>query len=137
MIWAAIHDSQRVSLAEIKGTLDSDRYQALLGANLVPYPLSQDTEIIFQQDNAPPHARHSTKIWMAQQQIQTVSWPALSADLNPIENLWSLLVRRIYEGNKVYPNKGTLLEATDIEVLMAQQVDSGRKGSRRKEKLFV
>ena len=47
----------------------------------------------------------------AQQLIQTVSRSALSQVLNPMENLWSILVRRYCEGNKVYPSKDTLLDA--------------------------
>ena len=38
-------------------------------------------------------------------------WPACSPDLNPIENFWSILKRKIYEDGKQYSSKNCLWEA--------------------------
>ena len=40
-----------------------------------------------------------------------MSWPPQSPDLNPIENLWSIIKRRVYPGDKQYSNKTELWEA--------------------------
>lgn len=38
-------------------------------------------------------------------------WPPSSPDLNPIEHLWSILKRKIYEGGQQYSSKQQLWEA--------------------------
>jgi hypothetical protein len=66
--------------------------QELLPAHL---PLLGCTR--FQQDNAPCHAARIIKAWMANNNIELLSWPGNSPDLNPIENCWTLLKRKVGE----------------------------------------
>lgn len=54
------------------------------------------------QDNAPPHRAVKTKEGLEEQSFSTIDWPALSPDLNPIENVWGLLVQKVYVGGKQY-----------------------------------
>ena len=60
------------------------------------------------QDNAPIHVSRSTKAWLRRKNIPLLDWPANSPDLNPMENLWGILVRRIYAENKQYQSVGEL-----------------------------
>lgn len=46
---------------------------------------------IFQQDIAAP-----TEKWFQDVEIELLSRPASSADLNPIKNLWEILGRKVY-----------------------------------------
>lgn len=43
--------------------------------------------------------------WLAEQRFQVLDWPPYSPDLNPIENLWSLLKEEIL---KRYPELATM-----------------------------
>ena len=40
-----------------------------------------------------------------------MEWPACSPDLNPIENLWSILKREVYSAGKQYSSKEDLWNA--------------------------
>ena len=42
-----------------------------------------------------------------------MEWPPQSPDLNPIENLWSMVKMKLYEGGKQYTSKSELWEAIE------------------------
>jgi len=90
MVWGCMSSKGLGHLIFIDGKVNSAEYQRILTEGLLP--TIEDTfmrqHCIFQHDLAPAHASKSSKIWLANQQLDVLPWPANSPDLNPIENVW-------------------------------------------------
>ena len=61
-----------------------------------------EEELIFQQDNAAIYNSLITKKYLLEQKIRLPDHPACSPDLNPVENVWGLIVAKAYERSRQY-----------------------------------
>ncbi|OXA48396.1 Transposable element Tc3 transposase [Folsomia candida] len=117
MLWGAYGYHGKTELVSIPPRTNSAGYQDVLKANLI----RQGSKIggrgwIFQQDNASIHASRSTTDFLAAKNVQTLKWPARSPDLNPMENLWAELSRRVYSHGRQYRSKWELEQAIHMVV---------------------
>ena len=53
--------------------------------------------------------------YVLRENINVLDWPALSPDLNPVENVWALMVRNIYKNGTQYEDKVSLKAAITKE----------------------
>ncbi len=97
MIWAAISSAGVGPLCFLKSTVNADIYQEIIEHFMLPSAdkLYGDAEFIFQQDLAPAHTAKGTKSWFNDHGVTVLDWPTNSPDLNPREDLWSIVKRKI------------------------------------------
>ena len=83
------------------GILNSSHYKRILQSRLVPFAKKQKGEWHFQQDNASVHTERALLSWLTNHPHlkMPIKWPAYSADLSPIENLWGIMQLKINEKN--------------------------------------
>ncbi len=92
--------------------MNADRYCEMLQECLFPVISSLAfSPQVFQQDNAPCHAAAKTKQLLNSNIRWINDWPARSPDLNPIENLWAILVQEVYKEGRQFDSKEALKTA--------------------------
>ncbi len=97
MIWVAMSSAGVGPLCFLKTNVIAPVYQDILEHFMLPSAdqLFKDADFIFQQDLAPAHTAKSTKSWLNDHGVGVLDWPANSPDLNPIENLWGIVKRKM------------------------------------------
>ena len=87
---------------------------------VVPLATRQNPDFLFMDDNAPAHRARLVQNALIQNNVVRMEWPALSPDLNPIENLWSILGGRIHSRDNLVT---TVQELTDALIQEWQALD--------------
>ena len=99
MIWGMISAKGPGRLHVVEGMMNSTQYKKVLESRAIPqlqewFP---EGESIFMHDGAPCHRSKLVKNFLMEKEVTVLDWPGNSPDLNPIENIWGVLKRRLAE----------------------------------------
>ncbi len=110
MICAAISSAGVGPLCFLKSTVNAAIYQDILEHFMLPSAdkIYGDADFIFQQDLAPAHIAKGTKSWFNDHGVTVLDWPANTPDLNPTENIWGIVKRKMRDTR---PNNADDLKA--------------------------
>ena len=110
MVWGCLTYFGVGTLVAIDGNMNSDKYTTVLDDHLFPVIVKHfpNSQYFFQDDNAPCHQSRHTTEWKNSNQINCLSWPSQSPDINIIENLWLVLKTRLQRVSHRIQNKEDL-----------------------------
>jgi hypothetical protein len=95
-VWGAFHAGGKTDLVVLDGYLNQHQYIHILQTTLMPFARGFfRNNFVFQDDNAPAHRARRVMIFLEEQEVEHMVWPACSPDMNPIEHLWAEVTRNI------------------------------------------
>lgn len=84
----------------IEGIMNAQMYKDIMKNVMLPYA-TEEMPLIwkFQHDNDPKHTAKIIRTFFQEESMTVLEWPPQSPDLNPIENLWEIVDKKINRSN--------------------------------------
>ena len=115
MVWGCMTVNGVGIIHRIEGTLDKEKYVDIMKNTVIPSGRAlAGHDFVFQQDGATVHTAQVSMAWLKENDVQVLSWPPQSPDLNPIEHLWQFIKLKLSDFKP--RNKDLWLRIKDIMV---------------------
>ena len=101
-VWGCFSFDCKLDLYVLDGNLTGQKYRDnVLAPRVVPHfdNHALADRPMFMDDNARPHRARIVQHFLQQEAVQTIPWPAMSPDMNPIEHVWDFIGRKINQRN--------------------------------------
>lgn len=101
-VWGAISKDGLGPLVRIDGRFNTSAYCDVIEQTLLPYVLDgpfPDGVYLLQHDRSPIHTARRVDELLEARGVRLLQWPPNGADLNPIENVWGLMKKRLASRN--------------------------------------
>ena len=108
-LWGAFSLASVPPLASLSAHFNAREYIGVLAARFLPYARSPVPLLL--EDRHSVHTARSVTKWCDALGIEVILLPAKSPDLNPIENVWSVVSRQVFPGTVTYRDTDSLLDA--------------------------
>jgi len=97
----AFHHGSKCDFNIVGGNLDQYQYLHIQEEILLPFACHTfGHNLVYQDDNARPHRARTVVNFMETEGIEHMEWPAVSPDMNPIENMLSEVTRTMDASDK-------------------------------------
>jgi len=119
-VWEAVCMRGKTSLFIFRQNMDASLYTTILEDKLpeVRSLFKSTSAWWWMQDNDPKHTSNLASKWFQKNRIHLIEWPSYSPDLNPIENIWGWIKKKI---GKKRPRSLSELEEELIRLGMKSQ----------------
>lgn len=97
MVWSVFSWKGTGNLHIVEGSMNQGQYAKILQDRLLPQMREwfNGDDCVFMHDGAPCHKAKSVGKFLDDHGVSVLPWPGNSPDMNPIENLWAIVKKKI------------------------------------------
>jgi len=131
MVWGGISIKGLIGYHSFKTIMDGPYFVRILEDHLVPGAKKKFGRLWrLQMDNDPKHKSRVAQEFLSREVPEVIDWPSNSPDANPVENLWSIIKRRVEKGkptNLEELNKFLHEEWNNIDIVLLDHLVNSMK----------